>query len=443
MFTMAVFSTDGASPIQPPAVKLRGSCQACAQSKLKCSQDKPTCARCAKRGTACQYLVSKRAGRKQGSRTGRLKTLKTDYQPRSVKENYGRNGLLDSSAHSMHYSLQQDRSLDAYRDNYHHQRTPSYPESIPSLLSSAGPATSATTPLTFGHPEFDGFIASPVSLSFLDTPDVDYFSGARINLRALDGISDPSSFFSSSDPTPMLEDNILKSPFVASSPGPQTNPPCSPPLPGVSTIGDPPQCFCFARSLSLLRELFPNPSFNCRATSTDDKKCANNPTVQQVIAQNEQIIQDINQTLQCPCSQDSYTLTILALAVFKILAWYGAIALDPPIPDDSQAFTEQVDRAPAVIRGYHLEGEDQGRMAAQLVLSELHAVQRLVNTLYQRLKDQVSQGRLLTGPNIIPTEVNRHESILPLHLLDKLAVDLGTRLRGLSSEIVERLRRGW
>ncbi|BCS19173.1 Zn(II)2Cys6 transcription factor [Aspergillus puulaauensis] len=442
MFMMATLSADGISPIQPPPVKLRGSCQTCAQSKLKCSQDKPTCARCAKRGTTCQYLVSKRAGRKQGSRTGSLKTLKTDYQSMSVEENDSRNGLLDASTHLMQYALQQDRSLDACRENYHHQRTPSYPESIPSLLSSAGPATSATTPLTFGHPEFDSFLASPVSLSFLDAPDVDYFSGAQVNFRDLDGIPDPS-FFSPSDPIPMLEDNILKSPFVANSPGPGTIQPCSPPLPEISPSGDPPQCFCFARSLSLLRELFPNPSLNCRATSTDDKNCPNHPTIQQVIAQNEQTIQDINQILQCPCSQDGYTLTILALIVFKILAWYGAIALDAPMSDDSQTFTEQVDRAPAVIRGYHLEGEDQGRMAAQLVLSELYPVQSLVNTLYQRLKDQVSQGRLLTGPDIVPVGAHGHESILPLHLLDKLAVDLGTRLRGLSNEIVERLRRGW
>ncbi|OJI96120.1 hypothetical protein ASPVEDRAFT_219633 [Aspergillus versicolor CBS 583.65] len=442
MFTMATLSADGTSPIQPPAVKLRGSCQACAQSKLKCSQDKPTCARCAKRGTTCQYLVSKRAGRKQGSRTSSLKTLSKEYQPTSVEESDGQNGLLDASTHLMQYALQQDRSLDACREGFHHQRTPSYPESIPSLLSSAGPATSATTPLTFGHTEFDGFLASPVSLSFLDAPDVDYFSGAKVNFRDLDGIPEPSSFFSSSDPIPMLDDNIIESPFVANSPGPQTNLPCSPPLPEISTLGDPPQCFCFARSLSLLRELFPHPSLNCRATSTD-KSCFSPPTIQQVIAQNEQTIQDINRILQCPCSQDGYTLTILALTVFKILAWYSAIALDSPIPGDSQSFTEQVDRAPAIIRGYHLEGEDRDRMAAQLVLSELHPVQRLVNTLYQRLKDKVSQGRLLTGPNIIPVGANGHESSVPLHFLDKLAVDLGTRLRGLSSEIFEQLRRGW
>ncbi|KAL4935848.1 hypothetical protein BDV06DRAFT_233901 [Aspergillus oleicola] len=436
---MAALSAPGISPTQPPTVKLRGSCNACALSKLKCSQDKPTCARCLKRGTTCQYLASKRAGRKQGSRTGSLKTpIKTDYQSMDVEDDEDRKDLLEASSQLMQYALQQDRNLDAYRGTHHHQRTPSYPESVPSLLSSAGPATSATTPLTFGHPDFDGFLASPVSLSLLETPEVDYFSGMEVSFRDLNGFPDPSSFFPTGEPMPMLEDDPLKPPCVESSPLSQSNLPSSPPTPATSNTGSQIQCFCFARSLSLLRELFPNPSLTCTtATATTEKKTVT-PTIQQVITQNEQTVQEIGQVLQCSCSQDGYTLTILALAVFKVLAWYGAVAQVSPIPE-SNATAEQVDRAPVVIRGYHIEGEDQGRMAAQLVLSELHRVQRLVNTLFQRLKDQGSRGNLLVGPSCF---ANGHESALPLQLLDKLAVDLGVRLRGLSSEIVEQLRRG-
>ncbi|EAU31626.1 predicted protein [Aspergillus terreus NIH2624] len=45
--------------------KLRGSCHACAASKVRCSKEKPTCSRCSKRGTTCEYLITKRPGRKQ------------------------------------------------------------------------------------------------------------------------------------------------------------------------------------------------------------------------------------------------------------------------------------------------------------------------------------------------------------------------------------------
>ncbi|KAL4919781.1 aflatoxin regulatory protein-domain-containing protein [Aspergillus aurantiobrunneus] len=431
---MAALSASDIPSAQPPTVKLRGSCHACALSKLKCSQDKPTCARCVKRGTTCQYLASKRAGRKQGSRTGSLKApIKADYQSMPVDGDDDRKDLLEASTQLMQYALQQDRNLDNHRGNHHHQRTPSYPESVPSLLSSAGPATSATTPLTFGHPEFDGFIASPGSL--FDAPDVDYFSGTDVNFRDIHGFPDPCSFFPPSGPIPMLEDDILKPPFTENSPSVQSNTPPSPPTPEMSNIGNLPQCFCFGRSLSVLRGLFPNPSLTCTTAITDDKQPIIRPTIQQIITQNEQAVQEITQILQCPYSQDSYTLTVITLTVFKVLAWYSAVA-----HDDSQTLAEQVDRTPAVIRGYHLNGEDHGRMAAQLVLGELHRVQRLVSTLFQRVKEQGSRGGLFAGPNGV--SASQQESVLPLYLLNKLAVDLGARLRGLSSDIVDRLRRG-
>lgn len=57
----------------PSGVRLRESCQACALSKIKCSKDKPACTRCEERGTACQYLVTQKTGRKVGG--GRRNTL--------------------------------------------------------------------------------------------------------------------------------------------------------------------------------------------------------------------------------------------------------------------------------------------------------------------------------------------------------------------------------
>ncbi|CBF90101.1 hypothetical protein AN0148.2 [Aspergillus nidulans FGSC A4] len=428
----------GIPAIKTPPVKLRGSCHACALSKLKCSQDKPTCSRCVKRGTACQYLASKRAGRKQGSKTGSFKSfynMKTDYST-SINKDDDRRELMEVSTELMQYALQQDRSLEVYRRNQYHQRTPSYPESIPSLLSSTGPGTSATSPLTLGPPDYDGYLASPISLSLLDVPDMDYFPGADMSANVMDGFPDPPSFFPSGEPIPTLQENILKTSF-ADSPVP-ANSPSVPPTPDVTSVGTPRQCFCFPRALTLLRELFPNPSLSC-VTPSSESGSASPPTVQQVITKNEQTLRDITEIIECSCSEDGYTITIITLAAFKVLAWYSAVAHISPISEDSQAL-EEIDRTPAVVRGYNIDGEDQGRMAAQLVLSELHRVQRLVGNLYQRLKDQVSGGK---PARLSTTGVNdsNHYS-LPFHLLERLAVDLGAQLRSLSSEIVDRLRRG-
>ena len=56
-----IISTRGqASPKTP---KLRASCDCCAASKVRCSQEHPTCARCKSNDTVCIYGVSRKMGR--------------------------------------------------------------------------------------------------------------------------------------------------------------------------------------------------------------------------------------------------------------------------------------------------------------------------------------------------------------------------------------------
>jgi hypothetical protein len=104
-----------------------------------------------------------------------------------------------------------------------------------------------------------------------------------------------------------------------------------------------------------------------------------------------------------------------------------------------------------IIGSYRIEGEDSEsqRMAAQLVLSKLHRMQRLVNQLSLKLKDQVKKeqreaessvddpSRFLAGMEA------GEEGALPLSgsILDELAGDLRRRLRTLSLEVVDQLRR--
>ncbi|KAL2796305.1 aflatoxin regulatory protein-domain-containing protein [Aspergillus keveii] len=422
---------------QTPGVKLRGSCHACALSKLKCSQDKPTCVRCTKRGTTCQYLASKRAGRKQGSRTGSVRDpTKSVNQPKPSNEGDDRTKFLAASTQLRHYALQQDRSLDSYRGHPHHQRTPSYPDSVPSLLSSAGPAT----PLTFSHSDFESFLSSPVSLSMLDVPEVDYFASAEVNFRDLNDFPDPGAFLTLEESLPMPEDSLPKSSSVPESQALPNDTPSLAPSRDLYSPTNIVQCSCFSRSLALLRQLFPNPTACCTTTSPGNEYSTDpRPTIQQVITQNEQTVSEIGQILDCYCSQDGYTLTIITLTVLKVLAWYSAVAQESRASDEQQIHAEQIDRAPVLIGGYHIDGDEQSRMAAQLVLSELHRVQRVVNTLSERLRNQGLQNGLSGRPD--GTCLNGHESVLPVHLLDQLAVDLRARLRGLSGQIVDRLRR--
>lgn len=47
----------------PKSVKVRSTCNACQQAKIRCSHEKPSCRRCQKHRIDCIYSVSRRLGR--------------------------------------------------------------------------------------------------------------------------------------------------------------------------------------------------------------------------------------------------------------------------------------------------------------------------------------------------------------------------------------------
>jgi hypothetical protein len=215
-------------------------------------------------------------------------------------------------------------------------------------------------------------------------------------------------------------------------------------------LSDSPGC-CLLRALGLLKLLFRNTAATCTCSSGEGYSYTSCqvPTITSVIAENEKTIGVISKMLQCPCSLDGYLLAIMSLIVFKILGWYAAAAKKTPetsMAEESQGtnkrkldarrpsscHSEQVIQIAAVVGSYCLEGEDQERMAAQLVLSQLHLVQRLVNELSIRLKaaddQEVARGGHLASP-------------ISATMLSQLEVDLRKRLRALSLEIVDILHR--
>lgn len=142
--------------------------------------------------------------------------------------------------------------------------------------------------------------------------------------------------------------------------------------------------------------------------ATVEKK---NPEAQAIVAENQQTVEVISSILQCQCSQDGYLPTIVALVLFKVMDWYEAVARVLPISSSSSSssslsgaqslgrdgklsqFSSSSGHSPDMVvhqqhhkPGYGADGEDLGRMAAQLILSQLHRVQRVVNQLSPKLK---------------------------------------------------------
>ena len=232
-------------------------------------------------------------------------------------------------------------------------------------------------------------------------------------------------------------------------------------------------CGCMAQALSLMTQLLPNSWEASTLSETRNVSgTATPPTIQAVIAKNEATIEAVSIMLECTCSQDGYLLAIISLIVFKVLGWYAAAARKMLLDDDNfprprsshsqfMSRSEQISQDPAVIGNYYLGGEDSARMAAQLVLSELHRVRRLLTQLSSKLKVKTPTakiGNIFVGGKETPgssgsgsgesgraSRNGSHvdaEATLPLSakILEQLEVDLKKQLKALSSEIVEGLR---
>lgn len=347
------------------------------------------------------------------------------------------------------------------------QHASGFPDIFSDSLSFTDPAWSST--VTSLSTELDDHLASPFSFSTPENFDAETLAQSHIDFRAVNngllGSDSVAGFSLPDDPFSIIDE--------AGSELPTQSRPRSPPnsrIPTASEARNPqdfrsqsPRC-CLIRALGLLNQLFPNASKTCTHSGKQDHEKATYPlpTIQSVIAENEETIEAICNMLQCPCSQDGHLLVIMSLIVFKVLRWYAAVARKRPMTDENQSpsksspdqgqsplsHSEQVLQSSTAVGSYLLDGEDQGRMAAQLVLSKLHPVQRLVNLLSERLRGHgMRNGMAMGTPNSTAESQDTPvdgESTSPFSasMLNQPEADLRKRLRALSLEIVEMLRRG-
>jgi hypothetical protein len=188
-----------------------------------------------------------------------------------------------------------------------------------------------------------------------------------------------------------------------------------------------------------------------------------------MVSDNREAIDTLSTVMDCPCSHDAYILSIVSLAVLRVMGRYIAAARGQiPATEDTRGwgqevsmhsdrprqflpFDEQLPGSPGPVGSYSIEGRNQNRMAAQLVLSELHRVQRLVNILASRLESlrlrpclsPASTFGSNSTDSIIENPLLAARRILPLSdsTFSRMEDDLRKRLRAVSSETIEILRR--
>ena len=431
--------------------KLRDSCYVCASSKLKCSQNKPTCSRCVERGLTCEYVVAKQGGRKPNGRSSSnnrrgknvSKTAKTaNDHAHSVSQ---ANWVAPSSSYPSTNSL---RSLAVM----HHTPRANVFGSSDMLQDFFDPMdqTLSSTSTNTGT-DLDNLFNSPISFS-TDLSNVNIFDTADLFSTSIDSIS--NGFQSLSDAFSVFEDAIPELParsIPSSAPQNYTLP--SKEVHNHQEVrANESSCSCLIQALGSMKQLFSSPSNPCMtwATQSFDNATAMS-TIQAVIARTEATIEAVSTMLQCSCSQDAYLLSVISLIIFKVLGWYAAVARKNPSlqnphqschPRQPPPFELARQNDTIVGSSYCLDGADSARMTAQLILNELHRVRQLIDQLLSKLKVQAAKKgrRGVETPESMDLDNGMAWSLSAV-MYDQLDNDLRKRLRALSCEMLDRLRR--
>lgn len=424
--------------------KLRHSCHACASSKLKCSQNKPTCSRCAKRGLTCEYVAAKPGGRKPNKQSS------NDNHHNGVPNtttNYSNNVHLSSQV--KWFPSSSDPSIDLPSPGILHQSpTPTIPDTSMDLFGPMDQDLSSIS--TAACNDLDDLFNSSIPSS-IEASNVDLFKLADFFPADIENISnDPESF---SDARPVFENAIsdLLALSVPSSTSKISTAPSNEVHEHHSFSAMEPACSCLVRALGFMKQLFPSPfSSDCMTRATQGLDNATiTPTIQAAITRNEATIQAVDTMLNCAlCSQDGYLLAVMSLIIFRVLGWYAAVARQTPglhgAPTCRQRESSPpglVPVNPIVVGSYRLDGDDSARMSAQLVLNELHRVRYLINKLSLKLKIKASKSRG-GGAETSESMDSDNGMMLPLSavMYIQFDADLKRRLKALSREMIDLLR---
>lgn len=239
----------------------------------------------------------------------------------------------------------------------------------------------------------------------------------------------------------------------------------------ISDITETSPCGCLVQALDLLKKLSTGSTSSRTAFSspdavlgTDMPRTANGGSAQTIVFENKQSMEAVSNKLACSsCVEDGFLLTVISMIVLKVLERYAAVAQAQPHktgknePEADKPARPSINttsgsddwmRTPSHARDGLYDEDGSGRVAAQLVLSELHRVQRLVNQLSPKLKGPKERE----GQNIAPKmrywgrpraagdgDRMALTSILA-GTLDQMERDVRKSLSTLSAEIINGLR---
>ncbi len=330
--------------IKPDSRRLRASCDGCYLSKVKCTKETPSCARCSNHHVLCRYSPSQRVGKPKKPRE--------DHQAREApKKNATSAAKLsrstvpcDAILHTPPYSWNLNLDPNIAAANLEDHLSIMWQGALPLTNSEHRPVMT----------DSNGGSGLPSPCDSLSTVGSDCLSISQPSSAAAATIGEqlhhPQPQVPFSPECMLLQDDFPMLHF----------PPLYPSLPD--------NCICATTTFDILRTLHDQSS-----TSAFDI----------VLAANKSAVSSISTILSCPCIRDPTSIMTLAVALTKIMSRYQSIGRLSPVPNP--AF-HAIPTSPSLnaLGPYKLKRANEEQLKLQGILSGLQTVDDLMPRFQER-----------------------------------------------------------
>jgi hypothetical protein len=347
----------------PMSQKLRASCNACNQAKVKCTKTRPTCARCAKHGDIeCVYSVSLRAGKRPA--------LAADARFKQFSQ-----PLIDSTGNNFRYNSA--GNCTELRENDARSRSPGQPAM--DMADEWNLTPSATADLMAldndMYMTMIGYEKPPLDTqSLFDTSSSSPSSSLCPNSASYESLQEtwyqhpPEATIPAQYPFQHRRQASILRPTPPSPKSPSHSP---------SISIKPSVCHCFRTVLTTLSNLQIFSSSQCH-------------TFDVALARNKEAVTLCHASLRCICPGDTTLLLLICSLIEKILSIYqtSCSAWSQNTPQSSTSRVPTSATARVTLGVYNLDQEDENCIKMEFVRMELRKVEALVT----RLKERVSPG---------------------------------------------------
>ncbi|KAF1835724.1 hypothetical protein BDW02DRAFT_567760 [Decorospora gaudefroyi] len=330
------------APGKERRLKLRASCDSCALSKVKCSKEHPSCARCSANGWPCIYGVSRKHGK-----PGRTRKRNLDEAPfikatrQRLSPEGGEFGKFRIQPESVPQGIQQPFSDVDFGSHWASDWSPTPTPSLPTTpdlnfemksepfytnMGSSGLALMDDTPMPTAqfesgptHTNEHAFIfrdpfAKKQSVQ-LDFPDLqalkDYVGGDIVN---------PMDCSFNQTTTAMVPSQFFSSPSAPQSPKSRPTNSYSA-MPVRVSISTPTTHCCYTVAYATLESLKVIGAKSTHIHPTLDEK-----SFDCILSVTKLAIESVLQLLRCPCSSDPHLAMLYSSITSKIITWYQIAA---------------------------------------------------------------------------------------------------------------------